>query len=241
MNNNEFGLRLQEQRKGSKLSQGELAIKLDCSTSSISKYELGIRTPDILFLDKAADFFDVSVDYLLGRSRAKTNETDIKTICDYVGLSEKAIEKIRAISDETEHCIFNLLCEQNCINLLVNNLTLTVLSEYAILLTANVYKKSELLGKDTSEQEKQIKKIGDNTRHLEAKFYKIADSMHKSALKFFTKECNLTHEEMIELARFAEDIVNKEVNNISTDITSELLEMLFNNSDENHKGGENNG
>jgi transcriptional regulator with XRE-family HTH domain len=50
------------------LSQGELAEKMGMSQQTISKYERGLLEPALETLNFLADFFNVSVDYLLGRS-----------------------------------------------------------------------------------------------------------------------------------------------------------------------------
>lgn len=42
-----------------------------------------------------ADFYDVSVDYLIGTSNSKSNDITIKTICDYTGLTEKSITVLK--------------------------------------------------------------------------------------------------------------------------------------------------
>lgn len=66
-----FRERIKKLREGKKLNQSELAEKLGVSRGAISYYENGDRVPDIEFLYKAAAFFDVSADYLIGRSDAK--------------------------------------------------------------------------------------------------------------------------------------------------------------------------
>ena len=61
-------MRLKELRKKKKLSQLRLAIDLSTTQNTISRYETGEREPDMEALIKIADYFDVSVDYLLGRT-----------------------------------------------------------------------------------------------------------------------------------------------------------------------------
>ena len=61
-------MRLKELRKKKKLSQLRLAIDLSTTQNTISRYETGEREPDIEALIKIANYFDVSVDYLLGRT-----------------------------------------------------------------------------------------------------------------------------------------------------------------------------
>lgn len=55
-------------RKQFGLTQEELAQEFCISRSSISLYESGKRAPNLDLVLQAADYFQVSVDYLLGRS-----------------------------------------------------------------------------------------------------------------------------------------------------------------------------
>ncbi|MBQ6568803.1 MAG: helix-turn-helix transcriptional regulator [Clostridia bacterium] len=60
--------RLKELRKQRHISQTKLAIDLDLNQNAISRYETGDREADYKTLIKIADYFDVSIDYLLGRT-----------------------------------------------------------------------------------------------------------------------------------------------------------------------------
>ena len=66
-----FGQRLRQLRNEKKLSLRELSKKINLSYSALGKYERGEREPDFHTLEKIADFFNVSLDYLLGRSVSK--------------------------------------------------------------------------------------------------------------------------------------------------------------------------
>ena len=61
-------MRLKELRKSRNISQVRLAIELNISQNSISRYETGEREADYKTLIALADFFNVSVDYLLERT-----------------------------------------------------------------------------------------------------------------------------------------------------------------------------
>ncbi|MDU1175662.1 MULTISPECIES: helix-turn-helix transcriptional regulator [Clostridia] len=71
MKNVTFGGRLRTLREELNLTQTELAKKFNMSPPSISQYEKDIRSPDFTLLLKLADFFDVSTDYLLGRTNLR--------------------------------------------------------------------------------------------------------------------------------------------------------------------------
>lgn len=62
------GERLRLLRKERNLTQTELGNKINVTKVSISGYESGNRTPDTDTLQRLADFFEVSTDYLLGRT-----------------------------------------------------------------------------------------------------------------------------------------------------------------------------
>ena len=61
-------MRLKEIRKSKGISQIRLAMELNTSQNTISRYETGEREPGIAELIKIADYFNVSVDYLLERT-----------------------------------------------------------------------------------------------------------------------------------------------------------------------------
>lgn len=63
-----FGTRIRELRKMKRMTQEELGKIAGVSKVSISGYENETRQPDQETLLKFADFFNVSVDFLLGRT-----------------------------------------------------------------------------------------------------------------------------------------------------------------------------
>ena len=61
-------MRLKELREKRHISQQRLAIDLNMNQNSISRYETGAREADYKLLIAFADYFDVSIDYLLERT-----------------------------------------------------------------------------------------------------------------------------------------------------------------------------
>lgn len=59
--------RIKRLRTNAELTQSELAKYLGLERSTLTKYETGERRPDMNQLCKIADFFGVSVEYLIGR------------------------------------------------------------------------------------------------------------------------------------------------------------------------------
>ena len=61
-------MRLRELRKSKGISQLKLALDLNTNQNTISRYETGEREPGIAELIRIADYFNVSIDYLVERT-----------------------------------------------------------------------------------------------------------------------------------------------------------------------------
>lgn len=61
-------MRLKFLRNKKRITQQRLAIELGINQNSLSRYETGQRQADYDTLIKIADYFDVSIDYLLERT-----------------------------------------------------------------------------------------------------------------------------------------------------------------------------
>ena len=66
-----YQMRVRDLREDRDLSQRELAELLQVHQTTYSDYELGKVNIPVLALHKLADFYDVSIDYLLGRTEIK--------------------------------------------------------------------------------------------------------------------------------------------------------------------------
>ena len=64
-------LRIRDLREDRDLKQKQIADYLLCDQSLYSKYERGERPLPLDYADKLADFYGVSVDYLLGRTNVE--------------------------------------------------------------------------------------------------------------------------------------------------------------------------
>lgn len=75
------------------LTQEDLANKIGISRASLSHYEKNRREPDYTTMTKLADFFHVSVDYLLGRTSEPTQVTDmaIRDLSENLELSDEQL------------------------------------------------------------------------------------------------------------------------------------------------------
>lgn len=90
-----FSTRLKSLREEKGLSQDALAEKIGISRGSISFYEKAERTPDIEIFNRIADFFNVSLNYLIGKANAGRPENE--EISEETGLSDKAITFLREV------------------------------------------------------------------------------------------------------------------------------------------------
>lgn len=81
----ETGKILMALRKEKNIGQKELAAYLNLSTGTISNYENGVHSPDLITLCKLADYFDVTTDYLLNRTpyRYTVKKLDQRLSKDY--------------------------------------------------------------------------------------------------------------------------------------------------------------
>lgn len=66
-----IGSRIRQLRESKQISQKELAAKLNLANSTLCQYETGDRIPSDEIKARIADYFDVTVDYLLGRGPAR--------------------------------------------------------------------------------------------------------------------------------------------------------------------------
>ena len=63
-----FSVHLKQLRKSRNITQKQLAMDIGASERGIQQYELGERKPNYDMLIALADYFDVSIDYLVGRT-----------------------------------------------------------------------------------------------------------------------------------------------------------------------------
>lgn len=88
-----FGQRLKALREKRELSQGELGKRFTLSQSTIAYYELNKKQPNQDTLNKMADFFEVTTDYLLGRTDnpSQTLSEEARELIDNLELTDAEI------------------------------------------------------------------------------------------------------------------------------------------------------
>lgn len=99
-----FGNRLKELRKSKGITQAELAEIVNLSRPSIAAFEGDARLPEINTLESMAEFFGVTVDYLLGRTQDKSYEETVLT-----GVMEGLQRAIKESGDETKKITVSIM------------------------------------------------------------------------------------------------------------------------------------
>ena len=104
-----FGEILMELRLEAGMTQKELADKLFVSKGTISNYENGIHYPDIEKLTCLADLFQVTTDYLLGRSNTALSVDALgEAVLDDM-TAGRLIEIVGGLSEERKQALSTLL------------------------------------------------------------------------------------------------------------------------------------
>ena len=92
-----INVRIRELREAAGLTQEELGKVVQQSKSNISKYERKALEPSLETIKKLAEFFNVSVDYLLGLSNVKDIANPPKPIEN--GLTPENIEELKKYAE----------------------------------------------------------------------------------------------------------------------------------------------
>lgn len=87
-----IGRRIKELRTENELTQQELAKILNVSSMSISFYENGQRKPDSEFIIACSRLFNVSTDYLLGKTNTKRIQRE-----ERIGVFSKRLKRVREL------------------------------------------------------------------------------------------------------------------------------------------------
>lgn len=75
-----FAYKLKELRQAKKITQNQLAKELNVSQQTIGSWEVSRAEPNTEMINRLADYFNVTTDYLLGRNDTPEWATDFETI-----------------------------------------------------------------------------------------------------------------------------------------------------------------
>ena len=115
-----FAERLKAERKKNNINQTQLAENLYLDRSSISKYESGKQIPETPTLEKLADFFDVSIDYLLGKTDIRNYDDNSSLNSINENLSANSLKTLAARFDDEEFTEDDLDDIENFIKFIVS-------------------------------------------------------------------------------------------------------------------------
>jgi transcriptional regulator with XRE-family HTH domain len=104
-----FAENLGNLRRERKLSQRQVAGELGISQALLSHYETDAREPRLEFVVKVSDYYSVTTDYILGRTKERDDGTailaaKINTVVDSIeeirATEEKMLDKLRGLLDK---------------------------------------------------------------------------------------------------------------------------------------------
>lgn len=95
-----FGQRLKALRTEKCLTQLELAHKVNLSKANISKYESDNIEPNLDTLNLFSELFDVSLDFLLGKSAITKQEMNLQSDTELMKKQKLLLESARQLTKE---------------------------------------------------------------------------------------------------------------------------------------------
>lgn len=95
--------RLRELLRERKITQSKLSTDVGILNQSISQYLDGSVTPPLEKLIRLADYFDVSIDYLLGRTEVASTNLTKKEICRITGLKTKSVDILKKLQYDPKY------------------------------------------------------------------------------------------------------------------------------------------
>ncbi len=102
-------LKLLRERSG--ISQNTLAMAIGVSQQSINKYENHNIEPDIETLIRIADYFNTSVDFVIGHSSIRNNETG--SACNLSEAEKFLLENYRTLNEKQKNAVCNIVESYN--------------------------------------------------------------------------------------------------------------------------------
>ena len=105
-----FGIRLRELRKQNGYTIEQFAEKIGVAKSTLGYYENDNRMPDIEILCRICNVFNVTADYMIGRTNTAAVKGKMKTVCELTGLSDAAAD---FLSELLKHRRYRVLDKLN--------------------------------------------------------------------------------------------------------------------------------
>ena len=104
-----FSTRLAQLREELGLTRKEVAEKLNIDQTTYGKYELSKRQPDYDTLQKISSFYNVSVDYLLGRTNVRNSNNNVDE--DFPDDVKVLMRSVSKLTDKQKEIVKRLVQE----------------------------------------------------------------------------------------------------------------------------------
>lgn len=101
-------IRLKALREEKGISQQKLAEKIQTNQQNIHRYENGFYEPDIATLKRLADYFETSIDYLVGHTEIR-HKIEVVRSFDLNKDETALIEKYRQLKGNIRSSIMNMI------------------------------------------------------------------------------------------------------------------------------------
>lgn len=91
-----FRIRFQKLMESRGLNLSRLSDELGIPTASLSRYATGVRTPELAYILALAEYFDVSIDWLLGLDHdlSASFPADVKEIAELYSIASQDDQKV---------------------------------------------------------------------------------------------------------------------------------------------------
>lgn len=109
-----------QEEKEAGATHEQICKQAGVGAGAMSEWASDMKTANIESLVKISQYFDVSSDYLLGLTNARTNSIDIKTVCTTTGLGEKFVCNLTKVTQEEIKELNKFLSSRNLIDFLRN-------------------------------------------------------------------------------------------------------------------------
>ena len=101
-------------RENKELSMAKVAESLEIPKGTYASYEYGQREPNIEMINKIANFYGVTTDYLLGRPDAKPPADPVEEFTDRVQMQEQEqiiLKKWLALDEKKRQAVFDFMVD----------------------------------------------------------------------------------------------------------------------------------
>ena len=175
-------------RKEKKLSQKQVAGDLGISQALLSHYEKGIRECGLEFLIKIADYYDVSCDYLLGRTPQRYS--DITDISDDASKAKRdAVSQIvnKKLIQNTQGVLYDYLIK------IGNRKLSNNVSNYLMLATYNMFRKVYSANRDNPQDMFAVHEevySGFSTAAMQVISTRVTSATDPSCQNDYIKQCD---------------------------------------------------